>query len=138
MHPYHHSLSSAKKHGGVPADYQQIHDWFDATKAFFGDARHRALRHHTAGIFWCEEKFGPTIVNSNGKVIPTRLIAEQHVTEDMGFLPTPEWWLREMALTPAMNKVPTKPEDHRTISELAEIRDKAQQDIAGALYRGEG
>jgi hypothetical protein len=43
-----------------------------------------------------------------------------------------------MSLTPAMNKVPTKPEEHRTISELAEIRDKAQQDIARALYRGEG
>ena len=72
------------------------------------------------------------------ELIRRSLIVEQHVTEDMGFLPTPEWWLSNMTLTPAMNKVPTKPEEHRTISELAEIRDKAQQDIARALYRGEG
>ena len=28
-HPYHHALSSVRKWGGVPADYQPIHDWFD-------------------------------------------------------------------------------------------------------------
>jgi hypothetical protein len=28
-HPYHHAVSSARKFGGTPADYQSIHDWFD-------------------------------------------------------------------------------------------------------------
>jgi hypothetical protein len=28
-HPFHHAVSSARKFGGVPADYQAIHDWFD-------------------------------------------------------------------------------------------------------------
>ena len=58
MHPYHHALSSAKKFGGRWSDYLDIHSWFDETKALMGDCRHRALRHHTAGIFWCEEVFG--------------------------------------------------------------------------------
>src|ERR1035438_160103 len=43
-HPYHHSLSSVKKWGGTVADYQHIHDWFDASKAIIADFRHRALR----------------------------------------------------------------------------------------------
>jgi hypothetical protein len=130
MHPYHHALSSAKKHGGQPSDYQYIHDWFDATKAFFGDARHRALRHHTAGIYWCEEEFGTTVPTSEGKKIPVRVIAEQHVMEDMGFLPTPEWWLSQMKLTPAMNRVPTKP----GTSPVEEL----QRTLAVEMYKGEG
>ena len=132
MHPYHHALSSAKKFGGLPRDYQLIHDWFDATKAFFGDARHRALRHHTAGIFWCEEEFGTTTRNSDGKEIPVRLIAEQHITEDMGFLPTPEWWLEKMQLTFEMNRVPVKTRDlDKPIEDL-------QRQLAVEMYKGEG
>ena len=128
MHPYHHALSSAKKHGGQPSDYQDIHDWFDETKQYFGDARHRALRHHTAGIFWCEDRFNGTITNSDGKIIPVRVIAEQHVMEDMGFLPTPEWWLNHMSLSPAMNRVPVKP---------TEVED-LKRALAVELYKGEG
>ena len=57
-HPYHHSLSSVKKWGGSVADYQSIHDWFDASKAIIADFRHRALRHHAEGIFMAETIFG--------------------------------------------------------------------------------
>jgi hypothetical protein len=131
MHPYHHALSSVKKHGGEPHDYMEIHAWFDETKAFFGDARHRALRHHTAGIFWCEQQFGSTIpLTGCSKRIPTRLIAEQHVMEDMGFLPTPEWWLSRMKLEPEMNRVPIRHKDE----ELTALALAAQR----ALYSGEG
>jgi len=31
-HTLHHAESSARKFGGVPSDYQSIHDWFDASK----------------------------------------------------------------------------------------------------------
>ena len=71
-HPYHHALSSARKHGGRPEDYQPIHDWFDESKAFLPDFRHRALRHHAEGIFLCERVFGTTITNSDGKEVPVR------------------------------------------------------------------
>ena len=134
MHPYHHALSSAKKHGGKPDDYEFIHAWFDATKAFMGDARHRALRHHAAGIFWCEQEFGSVIRNSDGKDIPVRLIAEQHVNEDMGFIPTVEWWLSRMTLTYDMNRVPTK---SRSL-DLPCDTEVVQQLIARKLYEGEG
>lgn len=59
--PYHHAVSSVKKWGGVPDDYIEIHRWFDESKAHFGDFRHRALRHHTEGIFLMESIFGPTL-----------------------------------------------------------------------------
>ena len=51
MNTHYHSKTSVKKWGGVEADYQPIHDWFDATKECFADARHRAIRHHSQGIF---------------------------------------------------------------------------------------
>lgn len=92
-HPWYHAVSSAKKFGGVPDDYISLHQWFDETKKEFADHRHRALRHHSLGIFWAEEKFGTTITNSEGKQIPVRVIGEQHVKEDCGFIPTVKDWL---------------------------------------------
>ena len=53
---YHHSLSSVKKWGGKPEDYQAIHDWFDESKKIMADFRHRALRHHAEGCFACEKE----------------------------------------------------------------------------------
>lgn len=110
-HPYHHAVSSARRFGGEPADYQAIHDWFDASKEHIADFRHRALRHHTQGIFEAERVFGTTITTSTGKSVPVRLVAEQHVREDLGRIPTladwlsrirPEDWMRKH-VTPIPN-----------------------------------
>jgi len=57
-HPLKHAESSAKKFGGKPDDYLVIHNWFDESKAFLGDFRHRALRHHCEGISWPRECSG--------------------------------------------------------------------------------
>ena len=46
-HPYHHALSSVKKWGGTVEDYLEVHTWFDASKAYCADFRHRAMRHHS-------------------------------------------------------------------------------------------
>lgn len=105
MHPLYHGNSCVKRWGGKPEDYQAIHDWFDATKAHFADARHRALRHHALGIFQCEEHFGTYITNSDGKKIPVRLIAEQHVKEDCGGrIPTVADWLENIQPKRWMNR----------------------------------
>ena len=90
--PYHHALSSVKKWGGKPEDYLPIHDWFDESKKLWADYRHRALRHHAEGIFLCEQLFGHTITLSTGAVIPTRWVGEQHVTEDLGRIPSIQDW----------------------------------------------
>ena len=93
-HPYHHSLSSVKKWGGEVEDYLPVHNWFDESKAYLGDFRHRALRHHAEGIFLMERIFGPTLTLSTGRIIPTRWVGEQHVKEDLGYIPPVSDWLK--------------------------------------------
>jgi len=90
--------SSARKFGGVMEDYLHIHQWFDETETWLPDERHMAFRHHAQGIFEAEKRFGYTIKNSNGKEIPTRVICENHVTEDIGFIPTAEQWLEHIGM----------------------------------------
>lgn len=94
-HSWHHAVSSARKFGGTPNDYLPIHNWFDESKAILADFRHRALRHHAEGIFLCERIFGVTITNSDGRIVPVRLIGEQHVSEDFkGRIPSFADWAR--------------------------------------------
>lgn len=96
-HPWHHAESSARKFGGQPEDYQAIHSWFDATKAHCAVFTHRALRHHTLGIFEAEDRFGAVLTNSDGRKIPTRFIGEQHVKEDCGGrIPSAADWLAQI------------------------------------------
>ena len=95
-HPLKHAESSAAKFGGKAEDYLPIHNWFDESKAFFPDFRHRALRHHAEGIFLAEKLFGVAIVNSEGKHIPVRYLGEQHVREDLGRIPTAQDWLLQI------------------------------------------
>lgn len=92
-HPWKHAESSARRHGGDPADYEPLHSWFDASKEHLANFRHRALRHHTQGIYEAERVFGPTVVNSAGLHVPVRLLGEQHVREDCGRIPTLADWL---------------------------------------------
>ncbi len=102
-HPWHHAISSSKKHGGLPEDYLEIHNWFDQTKAHMPDVRHRAILHSSFGIFLCEQMFGVTMTNSSGKQVPVRIIAEQHIMEDMGGkIPTMQDWLGDLPLRPWM------------------------------------
>jgi hypothetical protein len=98
-HPYHHALSSVRKWGGKVDDYLAIHEWFDGSKAHMADFRHRALRHHSEGIFLSERIFGKVITNSDGRVVPVRYIGEQHVNEDLGRIPSVADWLRRIQPT---------------------------------------
>jgi hypothetical protein len=97
MTPVDHARSSVTQWGGVIEDYLPIHNWFDETKQYTGDFTHRAMRHHAAGVEWCIEKFGNVIsvVNDSGECVkvPVKLIAERHVTEDCGRVPTVQDWL---------------------------------------------
>jgi hypothetical protein len=96
-HCHYHALSSVRKWGGTPTDYIELHQWFDQSKAIFADPRHRALRHHAEGIFMLETLFGTTIINADGRTVPVRLIGEQHVIEDLGFIPSFADWGRLIA-----------------------------------------
>ena len=102
-HPLHHAESSARKFGGVPNDYQHVHDWFDSSKEHLGLFVHRAHRHHTLGIFEAERLFGRSLTNSAGRVVPIRWIGEQHVREDcQGRIPSLAEWLGRIQPEPWM------------------------------------
>jgi hypothetical protein len=94
-----HSVSSARKFGGVPEDYINIHMKMDCSKAYVADNRHRALTHTN---FWIHEVmipiFGYTIKNSNGKEVCVKDVCEQHILEDfaMKFIPTAQDYLENM------------------------------------------
>ncbi len=91
--PFYHAVSSAKCFGGRPEDYQEIHEWFDRGKVSQPDFKHRALSHHAQGIYDAARLFGHTITISTGARIPVRLIGEQHVHEDLGFIPSFQDWM---------------------------------------------
>jgi hypothetical protein len=91
--PYYHSISSSKRFGGSPEDYLRIHEWFDRGKVSQPDFRHRALSHHSQGISDSMLVFGHSCKISTGALIPVRLIGEQHILEDLGFVPTLQDWM---------------------------------------------
>lgn len=111
MKPFKHARISAKKFGGIPEDYLEIHNWFDHTKAHIADMRHRALLHNAWGIWLSESVFGEIIIlpngsakktsyitNSEGKKVQVRDIGEQHVIDDLGRIPSIEECMREMPM----------------------------------------
>ena len=109
-HPLFHAQSSVRRFGGKVEDYQPIHDWLDGTKEMFADFRHRALRHHSHGVFEAERLFGVSIRNSSGALIPTRYIAERHIKEDCGgIVPSVSDWLSRIRPEPWMSRGYTIP-----------------------------
>lgn len=102
MNSWGHSKSSANKWGGDPKLYHPIHLMIDSSKSGMGDIRHRAMFHHTEGTFLMERIFGPYLQVGNRQV-PIRDIAERHIVEDLGFLPTFQWWAERMNIDPAMS-----------------------------------
>jgi hypothetical protein len=54
------------------------------------DMRHRAILHNAWGIFLCSKIFGEVKINSDGREYSVRDIAEDHVLQDLGKIPTLE------------------------------------------------
>lgn len=98
MKPFLHGKISVKRWGGKEEDYQKIHDFLDSSKAHFPDMRHRAILHSSFGIYIAEQVFGTNITNSEGKIVSVRDIAEQHVIDDMGTIPTVQDYLSGMPM----------------------------------------
>ena len=123
MKPVVHARLSAKKYGGVPEDYIAIHDFLDSTKAALPDIRHRAILHSSFGIFIVERVFGHVVTNSVNRQVCVRDIAEDHVKEDLGTIPTIERWLKKLPIEPWMAggvsryKLESQPSDANEFSE---------------------
>lgn len=103
MKPYLHGRIHAKKYGGTSEDYADIDDFIDSSKAAVPDIRHRAILHSAFGCFIVEQMFGRTRVNSDGKEYSPRDVAEDHILQDLGFIPTMEQYLNNMTVQPWMS-----------------------------------
>lgn len=104
MNSWHHAQSAARKYGGDPEDYIAIEEFIDSSKEIIGDVRHRSMYHHTAGIFLCQKIFGRVIkVGDRGIEVPVRLIAERHIIEDLGWIPSPVDYIKVMDVLPWMS-----------------------------------
>ena len=62
------------------------------------------------GIFLCAAIFGATVTNSDGKRVPVRTIGEQHVMDDLGWIPSVKDWLQHIELQPWMGRTPFRPQ----------------------------
>lgn len=102
MNSVYHARSSVRRFGGQESDYYAIHEFIDSSKAHVADVRHRALLHSSFGIFLVERVFGRTITLQNGREIPTREVAEQHVLDDLGRIPSVQDYFNYMAVAPWM------------------------------------
>lgn len=98
MKPHIHSSISVRKWGGCPSDYQEIHDFLDISKSASADMRHRMLLHHSLGCYIVEKCFGITITNSDGLEVSVRDIAEAHIIEDLGRIPSLDEWVTKLPL----------------------------------------
>lgn len=98
MKPYCHARNSVKKYGGKVEDYLPIHDFFDSSKAHVADMRHRAMLHNSFGVFLAEKVFGTYFENSDGRTVQVRDVAEDHVLEDLGRIPSVQDWLVGMPM----------------------------------------
>jgi hypothetical protein len=96
MKPIYHSRIHCKKYGGVPDDYADIDDFIDSSKACHPDVRHRAILHSSFGCFIVEKVFGRERTNSDGRIYSPRDIAEDHILQDLGFIPSVEQYLNNM------------------------------------------
>ena len=57
------------------------------------------MDHHTQGVWLAQDLYGKTIEikkEHGTSEVPVRLIAEKHIIEDLGWLPTPQDYLTEM------------------------------------------
>jgi hypothetical protein len=97
-----HARSSARRWGGKPEDYLAIHEKIDSSKSAHAEVTHRCVFHSAFGIYVIEDIFGRTLTNSDGKEVFVRDVAEQHVLEDLGWIPSLSDWLREMPSQPWM------------------------------------
>lgn len=98
MKPYIHAQNSVRAFGGCVEDYLPVHDFLDESKAHFADMRHRALLHSSWGVFLAERVLGHTIKNSDGRVVQVRDVAEMHIMEDMGRIPSVQDYLQGMPM----------------------------------------
>jgi len=60
--------------------------------------RHRAILHNSFGCYLAQQVFGNYITNCMGKDVSVRDVAEDHIIQDLGFIPTIEKWVSNIPI----------------------------------------
>lgn len=107
----HAKMSVAKYHGHVD-DYLPIHDFIDSSKSTIADVRHRAILHSAFGCYLAEQVFGTYITNSDGKMVSVRDVAEEHIIQDLGRIPTVQDWIGNLPIEEWMGGPVTRKTRH--------------------------
>lgn len=125
--PYIHAQSSARRFGGKPEEYLELHELMDSTKSAFPDNRHRAITHNSwFATVVIPKIFGAIATNSDGRTYIPKDVAEQHIQEDFGkrFTPTVQDYLEHMEFIPWMANGPGNPS---SAAKIIERREKTKQ-----------
>ncbi|MBA3824946.1 MAG: hypothetical protein H0X24_13755 [Ktedonobacterales bacterium] len=118
-HPWHHAIMAARAYGGVPTDYLALESWMDYTKSHVADCRHRLFLHNAWGIFVAERILGVTLKRaSDGKVLPTRPLLEDHVLQDFGKIPTLAYCLAQLPALPLADEVTTLAQCQQAVAQF--------------------
>lgn len=136
MKPYIHAKSSSKKYGGVPEDYLDIHDFMDSSKAHIADVRHRAIFHSSFGCFIVEKVFGTNRTNSEGRTYSVRDVAEDHILEDLGRIPTVYEYFKDMPIESWMGGPSKKKKLVVDFNENTQPEEEDYIDGASAFFYG--
>lgn len=84
---------------GAPEDFIDIHEWIDQFKQSNADVRHRAFLHNSQGPWMAQQVFGHVRTVEKWPLgsgvmvdLTVREIAESHIIEDLGWVPSPADW----------------------------------------------
>ena len=84
----------ARDFGGVPEDYLDLNNLMDSTKSHYPIWMHRAITHNSWFVTIAERIYGPTILNTDNKKIPTRILVIEHIRQDCNNkVPTIKEWI---------------------------------------------
>ena len=128
--PWIHARSSARKFGGEPEDYLDIHSVMDSSKVATSLPTHRALTHNTYFVSVVLPRiFGEVFKRkSDGKFISTRDIGEQHIAEDFnGFIPSASDFLDCMNVPDWMMNGKGSPPSHALILKQRKTKETVEQ-----------
>jgi hypothetical protein len=126
MNYHDHAKISARKFGGKPEDYIELHELLDSSKYHLPSWQHRAFSHNTWFISIVDKLYGPTIINSDGKEVSVRDILFEHLKEDhSGKVPTIADWAKNIKFE-KMEGWENRP-DARELSWLKEKQEEKPQ-----------
>jgi hypothetical protein len=56
------------------------------------------MLHSAWGIYVVSQVFGDLMTNSDGKQVSVRDVAEEHILQDLGFIPTMQDWIEKIPI----------------------------------------